>query len=130
MTPSLLHNLLRQSSAQIPNCVMNSIVDATSGMALVSASLGTDPHVGASADAYHTELYRLVTRSMDMLDASQQARGIVLTGPSLIFYSLPFPGSPYFWHVVTSTDTMTGFTQAVMRKFQAPLWESMSQLLD
>ena len=128
MSQASIFDLLQQISSSIPGCLLTSIVDVDSGMSLAAVH---HPSLQATdaADAYHGELYRLIHRSMDMLDAPQFVEQLVLVGEGAIFLSSPIPKTRYFWHVVTGCDTTIGFTQALMRKHRADIEESVSQLV-
>ncbi len=128
MSQGSIFDVLQHLSAHIPGCLMTSVVDVDSGMSLAAVHhpdiAGTD-----AADAYHGELYRLIHRSMDMLDAPQFVEHLVLVGEGAIFLSSPVPATRYFWHVVTGAETTIGFTQALMRKYQAEVERSVVELM-
>lgn len=127
MSQNSIFEVLQQVAANIPGCLFTSIVDADSGMSLASVSpRGED---AAGADAFHSDLYRLIQRSMQMLESPQPIEGVVLVGDSAIFLSIPFPNSTYFWHMATDLDTTVGFTQALMRKYSGAVTQSLGQLL-
>ena len=107
---------------------MTSIVDVDSGMSLAAVH-HSDVDTTDAADAYHGELYRLIHRSMDMLDSPQFVEQLVLVGEGAIFLSTPVPGTRYFWHVVTGVDTTVGFTQALMRKYHHNIEQSVTELM-
>lgn len=127
MSDVTIFDLLKNVSANIPGCLMTSIVDSESGVSL--ASVGSRDVLTEQADAYHAEMYRLIAKSMQMLDSEQPIEGTVLVGDQAIFVSLPFSNSTYFWQVVTGLDTTVGFTQALMRKYQGEIASSISHLL-
>ncbi len=128
MSQPSIFDVLQHISSSIPGCLITSIVDVDSGMSLAAVHhpeiAGTD-----AADAYHGELYRLIHRSMDMLDSPQFVEHLVLVGEGAIFLSCPVPGTRYFWHVVTGIDTTVGFTQALMRKYQQDVETSVTDLM-
>ena len=128
MSQLSIFEVLQQVANNIPGCLMTSVVDADSGMSLASVT-PDDAVDAASADAFHSDLYRLVHRSMQTLDSPQAVDGLVLVGEHAIFLSIPFPNSTYFWHMVTDLDTTVGFTQALMRKYSGPVMQSMSAVL-
>ncbi len=128
MSMNSIFEVLRQAAHDIPGCLIASVVDGQSGMSL-AAVCAEDTSLADSADAYHADLYRLVYNAMDALDRPMLPDGIVLIAEQAIFISTPFPGSPYFWHVVTRIDTTVGFTQAIMRKYQDRVLASMREVL-
>ena len=87
--------------------------------------------VEAGADAYHSDLYRLLGGVLRDLDSAQTPRGVVLTSREAVFISLPLPlpETGYLWHVVTDRKTTVGFTQAVMRKHASRIEDSIRGLL-
>ena len=124
---STIFDLLEQVAQNIPGCLMTSVVDAQHGMSL--ASVSRDSLSAATADAYHSDLYKSLHTSMRMLESTQHVEGIVLVGDDAIFLSFPFEDSSYFWHVVTDLDTTIGFTQALMKKFRPMVTQSLSDIL-
>lgn len=111
-----IFELLSAIAAEIPGCVATSIVDIESGMSLASIS-GADPLAAEGADAFHCDVYRSLQRAASALEGNQHAEAVVIMSQQAVFISLPFGGTPYFWHVVTPLDTTIGFTQALMRKY-------------
>lgn len=125
--PSIF-DVLQHLSSSVPGCLMMSVVDVDSGMSLAAVHHPEIQGVDA-ADAYHGELYRLIERSMSMLESSQGVEHLVLVGDGAIYLSSPLPNTRYFWHVVTSADTTVGFTQALMRKYQPEIERSLQELM-
>jgi hypothetical protein len=123
-----LFDLLNQVGDEIPGLKLTSVVEIDSGMPLVSVG-PTEPLAAQGADAYHSDLYRVVARAMEALDAPQRPESFVLRGESSVFISIPFPDLGYFWHVVTETDVTIGFTQALMRKHAHSIEEGLGELL-
>jgi predicted regulator of Ras-like GTPase activity (Roadblock/LC7/MglB family) len=111
-----IFELLSVIAAEIPGCIATSIVDIESGMSLASIA-GNDPLAAEGADAFHCDVYRSLQRAASSLEGNQHAEAVVIMSQHAVFISLPFGGTPYFWHVVTPLDTTIGFTQALMRKY-------------
>ena len=125
-----IFEILQQVTESIPGCAFTSIVDASTGMSLASVP-GPQQTEGSpeAADAYHSDLYRLVSRALDALESHQSLRGLVLHSEKFTFISQPLPDSTYMWHVVTVSATTVGFTQAMMRKFQPGVLEMVGPLM-
>lgn len=124
-----LFEILERIARQLPGCRLVSVVNQESGMPLVSVG-GGDPLETAGADAYHSDMYRIVARTLADLDMPPDPRGFVLTGKRATFLSLPLGHSGYFWHIATDRSTTVGFTQAIMRKHSALVEQSLQDLLD
>ncbi len=124
-----IFEVLEQVSRTVPNCQYTSIVDMHTGMSVASVMASADPMSAEGADAYHGNVYHRVARALEALDASQGIESLVLHTESSVFISVPVPDSPYFWHVVTTSATTVGFTQAIMRKHQDTLLRTLSQLM-
>lgn len=129
MSELSIFQVLQQVADHIPGCLMTSVVDGESGMSLASVSPRVDAGAAAGADAFHSDLYRLVQRSMAMLEAEQDIEGVVLVGEAAIFISAPLPQGALFWHVVTDLDTTVGFSQALMRKYLPQVQRAMAYLI-
>lgn len=128
MSQPSIFDVLERVTQQIPGCLMTSVVDLDSGISLATVG-ASGSMTSAEADAYHSDLYRLIERSMAMLESHQPVEGLVLMGRSATFVSAPLGDSGHFWHVATEVDTTIGFTQALMRKYQADVTQSLGQLL-
>jgi predicted regulator of Ras-like GTPase activity (Roadblock/LC7/MglB family) len=113
-TPTL-NELLAQIAQEVPGCLMTSVVDLDSGLAL--ASVSHDSLAAAGADAYHADIYRALYRAASALEGAQHPEAVVLMSHHAVFLSVPFGGTTCFWHVVTRIDTTIGFTQALIRKY-------------
>lgn len=124
-----IFEILKQVAQNIPGCIHTSVVDIDSGMSLAAVSPGHEALGAAGADAYQSDMFRFIQKANNALDAPQATESIVLIGESSVFIATPFHGTAYFWHVVTSIETTIGFTQAIMRKYQQPLEESMAKIL-
>ena len=126
-----IFEILQRVAGSIPGCAFTSIVDTQSGMSLASVRGGL-PLDGSpeGADAYQSELHRLVQRALDALEANQRIQGLVLHSDAFTFISQPLPETEYTWHVVTALDTTVGFSQAMMRKHQADVLSSLVNLFD
>lgn len=125
---STIFELLHRVASDIPGCLHTSVVDIESGMSLAAVSLGQDSLSAAGADAYQSDLFRLIEQASEGLESNGAPESVVIIGESAVFISSPFPHTTYFWHVVTSIDTTIGFTQAIMRKYQQPLIDSISNV--
>ena len=73
-----IFEILQQVTGSIPGCAFTSIVDASTGMSLASVP-GPQQTEGSpeAADAYHSDLYRLVSRALEALESQQSLRGLV-----------------------------------------------------
>ena len=123
-----LNTTLEAAAAEIPGLRLTSMVDIHSGMPLFSTG-PTDPLDAAGADAFHSDLYRVVSHAMEAIGEGQQPESFVLRGKRSIFVSVPFPRLGYFWHVVTDAQVTIGFTQAIMRKYTAQVERELEELL-
>ena len=124
-----IFEILHRVAQDIPGCLHTSVVDLDSGMSLAAVSPGQDSLTAAGGDAYQSDMFRLIGQAAEGLKSSPVPESVVLIGERSIFISSPFPQTSFFWHVVTSIDTTIGFTQAIMRKYQQPLVESISSVL-
>lgn len=125
---STIFELLHRVAHDIPGCLHTSVVDIESGMSLAAISPGQDNLGAAGADAYQSDLFRQIRQASEGLQSKRLPESVVIIGEMSIFISSPFPQTTYFWHVVTSIDTTIGFTQAIMRKYQQPLIDSISNV--
>jgi hypothetical protein len=125
--PSIFE-LLSAIASEIPGCISTSVVDIESGMSL-AAITRQDSLSAAGADAFHCDVYRSLQRAASALEGQQHPEAIVIMSQRAVFISLPFGGTPYFWHVVTPLDTTIGFTQALMRKYYHQVDHSLRILM-
>ncbi len=125
---SSLYDLLKRITRELPGCRLASVVNYETGMPLLALSVG-DPIDTSGADAYHSDLYRVVAHALGELDYTQSPQGFVLTGREAIFVSLPLADTGFFWHIVTERATTIGFTQVVMRKHAANVQAGVQELL-
>lgn len=125
---STLYELLTEITTELPGWLHTSVVDRETGMSLASLSQG-DPLEAAGADAFHSDLYRMTTALLEGLPLGEQADSMVLSSQRATFVSVPMAEMNYLWLVVTERRMTVGFTQALMRKHQARIEESVRALL-
>lgn len=121
-----LFDLLRKVADELPGCVATSVVGKDDGLPLASVS-SEHSEDAAAADAFHSDVYRVVERALDELGRDAPVEGIVLQGDEMIYVSLPVDDL-YFWHVVTKSDTTLGFTQALMRRYRSQIENGIAEL--
>lgn len=110
-----LNATLSVLAEQLPGCLHTSIIDSSTGMALLAVS-GVDALDAAGTDAYHNDLYRLARTVLLESPVDEGIQEIVLTSGQAQFVSMPVAQTGYLWLVVTSRDATLGFVQALMRK--------------
>jgi len=121
-----LFDLLRNVADELPGCVATSVVGKEDGLPLASVSHGHSEDA-AAADAFHSDVYRMVERALGELGRDAPVEGIVLLGDEMTYVSLPVEDT-YFWHVVTKSDTTLGFTQALMRRYRGQIESGVADL--
>lgn len=111
----MLFEVLQNVANELPDCQLTSVVSLDSGLALASLSPGAAD--AAAADAFHSQLYKLVAQALREVGSGAPVDDVVVHGERNTFVSVPLGETGYFWHVVTASSTTLGFTQAVMRKY-------------
>jgi len=124
----MLFEVLDRVASELPGCQLTSIVSLESGLSLACVARDGNDHA-AAADAYHSNLYRLVRNALAELGDVSPIDDVVIVGTRRVFVSRPLGTSGYFWHVSTSVETTLGFTQAVMRKYQGEVQKGIEDLL-
>jgi hypothetical protein len=114
--PPSVFELLNTVAAEIPGCIATSVVDIETGLSLACVTR-SNSLAAEGADAFHCDVYRSLQRAASALEGQQHPEAVVIMSQRAAFISLPFGGTPYFWHVITPLDTTIGFTQALMRKY-------------
>lgn len=124
----MLFEVLERVARELPSCVLTSIVAADSGLSLACVAPNENDQA-AAADAFHSNLYRVVQSALSELGDDSPIEDVVITGGRRVFVSRPLGDSGYFWHVATSSETTLGFTQAVMRKYQGEIQKGVEELV-
>lgn len=124
----MLFDVLQKVADELPGCELTSIVSLDSGLSLACVAPGRDD-AAAGADAFHSELYRVIRNALSELGNDAPVDGVVVQGKQRVFVSRPVGGLGYFWHVATRAETTLGFTQAVMRKYQSDVESGLRELL-
>lgn len=123
-----LVDLLHQVREELPGCEFTSVVEVESGLSLVSSQAIARDDVEA-LDAFETELHRVLQHALHQSGADVPVDDVVIQGRERTLVTLRLGESGYFLHVVTSAKTTLGFTQAVMRKYQAQILERVDALV-
>ncbi len=123
-----LFETLQRITNDLPGCQSNSVVSLETGLSLACVA-PAGPDNAASADAFHCNLYRLVQDALEELGEDGSVDDVVVQGGKRTFVSRPLGDTGYFWHISTSIETTLGFTQAVMRKYEAEVREGIDELL-
>lgn len=124
----MLFDVLQLVADELPGCELTSVVNLDSGLSLAAVTAGNSEDA-AGADAFHSELYRLVQNAMGELGSQDTISDIVVQGKRRLYISTPLGKSGYFWHVATRADTTLGFTQAVMRKYREEVEAGVAALV-
>lgn len=123
-----LFDVLQRVADELPGCELTSVASLESGLSLASAAPGAERDVSA-ADAFGAQLYRLLADALDESGASGDVEDFVIQGRQRTCVAVRLEDSGYFWHVSTTADTMLGFTQAVIRKYQSQVTQGVRELL-
>lgn len=123
-----LHEVLEQLAGDLPECLHTSVIDANTGLALLSIS-EIEARDAEAADAFHADLYRRGGDTAAELSGGRP-REFVLRSQEATFVSTPVATTGYIWLVVTGPDTTVGFIQAMMRKHLARIEQGVLDLTD
>lgn len=123
-----LDEMLRGVTGDLPGCLHTSVIDAQTGLALVSVS-DTDGQKAAGADAFLNDLYRLGEDVVDALPASDELHEIILRSDEATLVSVPVEQTGYIWLVAVEPETTVGFVQAMMRKHVERIEEGLGALV-
>lgn len=123
-----LLDLLQRVVDELPGCELTSVVSLETGLSLAAVSAAA-PNDAAAADAFGGELYRVVREALTESGIDGAVDDIVVQGRARTLVSTPLADTNYFWHISTRVETTLGFTQAVMRKYQAEVAEGVTALV-
>lgn len=119
-----LLDVLQAFSADVPAFLASSIVSREEGTAL--ASITANPRVEVmGADAWLAELLVRHDATLAALRVEDTTEDLFITTQRALLIARPLPGTPWFWHVVTSAQTSLGLTRAIMRKFEPELMQRL-----
>lgn len=112
-----LLDVLQAFSADVPDFLASSVVSRDDGTAL--ASVTASPRVEVmGADAWLAEVFIRHEAALNALRVNDATEDVFITTRRALLIARPLPDTPWFWHVVTGTQTSLGLTRAIMRKFE------------
>lgn len=123
-----LLELLDTVRNELPGCEITSVVDRESGLSLAS-SANVASHDAAAADAFESQLLRVLSHALEESLITDPIEDVVLQGKARTLVASPLGDSGYFWHICTASETTLGFTQAVMRKYHGEVLDGVVALV-
>ncbi len=123
-----LTDMLDKFTDDLSGCMHASVVDVSTGLALVAKSNSTEVS-GEGTDAFHADLYRMSQKLLADLPMGDEPREIVMRSQQATFVSTPLESTGYILLVVTGADTTVGFIQAMMRKHASRIEEGVGALV-
>lgn len=124
----MLFDVLKRVAKDLPGCVLTSVVSYETGLSV--ARVAPDAQSGEAADAFQTDLQRVVRLLAQRSGGGGKIDEVVLHSQKTTFLAIPLGDTGYFWHVATSIDTTLGFTQALIRKNVGDVTEGLRALTD